>query len=133
MNDYLFAYGTLAESRAPREIAAVMRRLKSAGEGFVFGRLYDAGQYPGARLDDVGGDKIFGKIFVVPNDEPLLAKLDDYEGFDPGQPKKSLFVRRRTVINRSNGVPLNGWIYEYNRDVRSLPVIKSGHYSKISA
>jgi gamma-glutamylcyclotransferase (GGCT)/AIG2-like uncharacterized protein YtfP len=132
MNDYLFAYGTLAENKAPQEIAAVIRRFKTAGKGFVFGRLYDVGEYPGAVLDEAGREKIFGKIFEVPSDGLLLSRLDAYEGFDPERPTKSLFVRRPTIINRPNDSPLAGWIYEYNGDVRSLPVIKSGHYSKIS-
>ena len=64
MKDYLFAYGTLADDTAPKEIAAAMKRLKFAGEGFVFGRLYDIGEYPGAILSERGGDKVFGKIFA---------------------------------------------------------------------
>ena len=57
MKDYLFAYGTLADDTAPKEIAAAMKRLKFAGEGFVFGRLYDIGEYPGAILSERGGDR----------------------------------------------------------------------------
>ena len=51
MKDYLFAYGTLAEDRVPLEIASAVKRLKYVGDGFIFGRLYDLGDYPGAVLE----------------------------------------------------------------------------------
>ena len=50
MKDYLFAYGTLAEEHAPQEIAGTVTQLRYVGQGFVFGRLYDLGEYPGAVL-----------------------------------------------------------------------------------
>jgi gamma-glutamylcyclotransferase (GGCT)/AIG2-like uncharacterized protein YtfP len=132
MKDYLFAYGTLADD-TPQEIAATMRRLKFVGEGFVSGRLYDIGAYPGAVLDDTHGDKVFGKIFELPADGSLLERLDEYEGFDSQRPTTSLFLRKRTAINRRNRPPLAGWVYEYNGDVKSASIIKTGRYSKVSA
>jgi gamma-glutamylcyclotransferase (GGCT)/AIG2-like uncharacterized protein YtfP len=132
MKDYLFAYGTLAEDMAPQKIAAAVKRLKLVGEGFVFGRLYDIGEYPGAVLDDTREDKVFGKIFEIPADGSLLERLDEYEGFDPKRPTRSLFLRKRTAINRPKRPCLTGWVYEYNGDVKSASVIKAGRYSKVS-
>jgi gamma-glutamylcyclotransferase (GGCT)/AIG2-like uncharacterized protein YtfP len=132
MKDYLFVYGTLADDRAPREIAATVKRLKYVGEGFIFGQLYDMGEYPGAILDNARRDKVFGKIFELVADAAVLERLDEYEGFDPARPKTSLFLRKRTAINRPNQPPLTAWVYEYNGHVKSASVIKTGRYSKVS-
>lgn len=132
MKDYLFVYGTLAGDRVPQEIAATVKRLKFVSEGFIFGRLYDMGEYPGAVLDDVRSDKVFGKIFELGADASVLERLDKYEGFDPERPSTSLFLRKRTAINRPNRPTLAGWVYEYNGHVKSASLIKTGRYSKVS-
>jgi gamma-glutamylcyclotransferase (GGCT)/AIG2-like uncharacterized protein YtfP len=132
MKDYLFAYGTLAGNHVPQEIATAVKRLKYIGDGFIFGRLYDLGEYPGAVLEAERHDKVFGKIFEVPRDPSLLKRLDGYEGFDPYRPGQSLFIRRRTTISRLDQPPLTGWVYEYNGSVNSQPVVKDGRYAKTS-
>jgi gamma-glutamylcyclotransferase (GGCT)/AIG2-like uncharacterized protein YtfP len=132
MKDYLFAYGTIAEDNAPQEIAGAVRQLKYVGDGFIFGRLYDLGECPGAVLQHSRHHKIFGKIFEVPAGSTALARLDAYEGFNPYRPSESLFVRRRTAIGRPKQRTLRGWVYEYTRPIESLPMIENGRYSKVS-
>ena len=132
MKHYLFAYGTLAGTHVPQEIATAVKRLKYVGDGFIFGRLYDLGEYPGAVLETERQNKIFGKIFEVPRDPSLLKRLDGYEGFNPNRPARSLFIRRRTTISRPNQPPLTGWVYEYNGSINSHPAVKDGHYVKTS-
>jgi gamma-glutamylcyclotransferase (GGCT)/AIG2-like uncharacterized protein YtfP len=133
MKQVLFVYGTLAE-HPPREIADVVQRLELIGDGFIFGRLYDLGEYPGAVLGSCH-DKIFGKVLRLPEDdaETLLCRLDAYEGYDPKDPASSLFIRRRTTISRPNHSPVIGWVYEYRGSVKSRPLIKGGHYSRVPA
>jgi gamma-glutamylcyclotransferase (GGCT)/AIG2-like uncharacterized protein YtfP len=133
MKDYLFGYGTLAAENAPREIAGTVKKLKCLGEGFIFGRLYDLGEYPAAVLDSSPRSKIFGKIYELPDDPRLLDRLDAYEEFDSEHPARSLFVRRQASINRPNKQKVKGWVYEYNGDVRSLPRIRNGRDSKMAA
>ncbi len=128
MKEYLFAYGTLAEESAPPGIAGIIKRLRYISEGSVLGRLYDLGEYPGAVLDKNSSNKIFGRIYELPNGLELLNRLDAYEEFDPKHPAKSLFVRRRASITRADKKKVQGWVYEYNRDVGSRPLIKSGRY-----
>jgi gamma-glutamylcyclotransferase (GGCT)/AIG2-like uncharacterized protein YtfP len=129
MKDYLFAYGTLADAQPPQEIATAVKRLKYVGEGFIFGRLYDLGEYPGAVLESERRNKVFGKIFQLPQDRTLFNRLDSYEGFDPRRRARSLFIRRRTTIRRPDQPPLRGWVYEYNGSVNSQLLIKDGHFA----
>jgi gamma-glutamylcyclotransferase (GGCT)/AIG2-like uncharacterized protein YtfP len=118
---------------APPEIAPVVRGFKYIGSGYVNGELYDLGDFPGARLDDGEQGKVYGKIYEIPDVERVFDALDQYEEFDPRTPNKSLFIRKRTLVNRSNRKPIEAWIYEYNRKPNPSKKIKSGQYSKVAA
>lgn len=134
MKDYLFVYGTLKKDLAPPEIAGAVKKLKYVGSGYIHGRMYDLGKFPGAIMNRGIRDKIFGRIYELPTgDDSPLSKLDDYEEFYPGKIRKSLFVRKKVNVHRPGHEPLRGWAYLYNRDVKASPVIKSGNYSKIAA
>lgn len=133
MKNYLFVYGTLLDEYAPPEVAETVRRLEYVGDGFVRGRLYDLGEYPGAVLDGAARTKIYGRVYLLPDDADVLEKLDDYEEFHPhDESSQDIFVRRETVVFLRDGRKLRGWIYEYNRAVKSSALIESGDYSKIA-
>jgi gamma-glutamylcyclotransferase (GGCT)/AIG2-like uncharacterized protein YtfP len=126
---YLFSYGTLLPQHAPREIAPTMRRLRRVGQGFVRGRLYDLGDYPGAVLTR-NGPLIRGLVFELPDDPEVLERLDKYEEFDRSRPKGSLFVRKRRIVSLQDGKKVFCWIYAYNRPTGAAPPLASGDYSK---
>lgn len=128
MKQYLFVYGTLMQEFAPPEIVETVKNLKFVSEGFVYGSLYDLGEYPAVILGD--SDKIFGQIFELPDDEEILRKLDEYEGVYPNNRKKSLFLRKKTIAYSGNK-KLQSWIYEYNQDLSNVPIIESGNYSTL--
>jgi gamma-glutamylcyclotransferase (GGCT)/AIG2-like uncharacterized protein YtfP len=132
MKEHLFTYGTLLDQYAPREIAAMIKKLKPAGKGYIFARLYDLGEYPGAVLDSSRRYKVFGKILELPADRRLLKQLDSYEAFNPERPAESLFLRKRATIHRTNERSLTGWVYVYNGSVDSAPIIEQGRYSKMA-
>ncbi len=111
MKEYLFVYGTLMNEFVPTEVAETMRRLKYVGDGFVYGRLYDLGEYPGAILDKKTESKIFGRVCQLPPDSSILQKSDDYEEFSPHQSSPNLFVRKKTLIVLKDGRRIRGWIY----------------------
>jgi len=127
---YLFVYGTLLPGRAPAEIAPIVRRLRAVGDGFVRGRLYDLGEYPGVVLDETGKE-IPGKIFRLPEEPEVLKRLDEYEEFDAAQPEGSLFVRKEwPVIRRGGNRTLVCWVYVYNQQAGAAPTIMSGDFPK---
>lgn len=115
MSEYLFAYGTLQPDHAPVEIASAVARLRPVGEGFVRGRLYNFGDFPGAVLDPSSKRKISGTVFRLPKDETVLKKMDEYEEFDPNTPDRSLFVRRLHPVELAAGKTLQCWVYVYNQ------------------
>jgi gamma-glutamylcyclotransferase (GGCT)/AIG2-like uncharacterized protein YtfP len=115
MSDYLFAYGTLQPGCVPAEISPATAKLRVVGEGFVYGVLYDLGGYPGAVPDAKSTGRIAGTVLELPEDASLLRELDAYEGFDPGAPEASEFVRVRQTVEMSEGGAVECWMYRYNR------------------
>lgn len=122
MKQYIFVYGSLRKGFAPPEIAETADRLKLVGEGFVYGKLYDLDEYRALVLN--GEDEIFGQILELPDDEAVLQKLDEYEGFDPQNQAKSLFVRKQTTAYSDHG-EIPAWIYEYNQNLSDSPMLES--------
>lgn len=114
MKQYLFVYGSLRKGFAPPEIAETADKLKLVGEAFVYGSLYDLGEF--RALVSGGEDEIFGQILELPDDAKVLRRLDEYEGFDASNPQESLFVRTETTAYFGDE-QLQTWIYEYNGDL----------------
>jgi len=133
MKEYLFLYGTLLPEYAPDEIAREVRQLHHVGCASVRGRLYDLGQYPGAILDASTGMKIYGQLFVLPTDQRILHALDTYEGFEPSNTKSSLFIRQNATVALSDGRTVQCWVYVYNRDPGTAPLVSGGDYAKFQA
>lgn len=127
---YLFSYGTLSPRHAPPEIEPTVRQFRRIGKGFVHGQLFDFGDYPGAILTR-NGSRITGQIFELPDDPDVLHRLDEYEGFDPSDPKASLFVRKRRYVQLQDGRKIGCWVYSYNRPVKSARRLVRGTYSKV--
>ncbi|HVC94604.1 MAG TPA: gamma-glutamylcyclotransferase family protein [Pirellulales bacterium] len=129
--DYLFVYGTLTPSLAPAVIKPIVMKLRPIGPGSVAGRLYDLGPYPAAIFDAAASTRIFGEVFVFPEADPeAMRRIDEYEGFDPGDLSRSLYVRTRQCVTVADGSDLNCWAYQYNRDVTHARLLANGNYAK---
>ena len=128
MSQHLFLYGTLLPSEAPKEIASIVKRLRRIGSAQVRGRLYDFGEFPGAVLNPSSRTMIHGQLVALPADVGVLEALDRYEEFDPSDPKKSLFLRKKVMVQMANGSTREGWIYVYNRRPGKAKPIRGGDY-----
>lgn len=117
MAEQLFVYGTLHPQRAPAEIADVVKKLRPVGNGTIRGRLFNFGDYPGVILDTASKDRVHGTVFILPEDSDALARLDNYEEYDPNDPARSLFKRRKTKVTFADGSIRQCWIYVYNQPV----------------
>ena len=128
MSQNLFLYGTLLPSEAPQEIASIVKRFRRLGSAQVRGKLYDFGEFPGAVLDPSSRTIIHGELVALPADERILQALDRYEEFDPLDPKRSLFVRKKAMVRMANGSSREGWIYVYNRHPGKGKLVRGGDY-----
>jgi gamma-glutamylcyclotransferase (GGCT)/AIG2-like uncharacterized protein YtfP len=131
--EYLFLYGTLLVDDVPDEVAGAVRSLKRIGPGHVRGKLYDLGEYPGAILTPSSKTRIHGEIFQVPVIPNLLKALDDYEEFYPAHKEESLFIRTKAEATLANGQQVDCWMYVYNSDPGTAPLLADGIYPKTKA
>src|SRR5205085_4012333 len=128
MREYLFLYGTLIPNRANKVMAKAVRQLRRIGPGYVQGRLYDLGEYPGAILDQSSETRITGEVYEITDRRDILASLDSYEEFDPANLENSLFVRTQSFVTLSDNRKLKCWLYVYNRNPGTAPLIVDGNY-----
>jgi gamma-glutamylcyclotransferase (GGCT)/AIG2-like uncharacterized protein YtfP len=130
MSEFLFAYGTLQPGYAPAEIASAVEKLLPIGEAFVHGVLYDLGGHPGAVLDSSSQERIIGTVYQLPENPKVLAEFDAYEEFFPAEPESSPYLRVLCPVSLATGGSLQCWVYVYNRDPCSAPVIPGGKFRK---
>lgn len=119
-SEYLFVYGTLLrQSQSP--VSQMLSSHSSFIEkGSVRGQLFDIGEYPGIVIDEDSRDEVRGEVFKLKNADPLLAKLDSYEGKE--------YKRVKTYVYLDNGDHLIAWIYNFTHPTDGYISIKSGDY-----
>lgn len=130
----LFVYGSLL---LPTGEAGVDETLAvsslSLGVGYIHGRLYDLGGYPGAKPvppDAPGGsERVWGKLLALIHPDTVFAALDRFEGYDYQSPLTSEFIRSTTtVILPDANRTVQSQVYFYNLPIAEKPCIPSGDY-----
>lgn len=133
----LFTYGTLMLTTGIPEVDAILRDAgNSLGRGWIHGRLFDLGEYPGAVAagsaagsEEAVSHRILGQLLHLKDPVAFYAVIDRYEGFDAGDPAASEFIRGRTrafLPGTDQGILCQ--VYWYNLPVLGRPEIASGDY-----
>jgi gamma-glutamylcyclotransferase (GGCT)/AIG2-like uncharacterized protein YtfP len=128
VSDFLFTYGTLRPDLWPAALRRILPELRCLGTATVRGRLYDLGPYPAAILDAAADERIRGEVLELPPGTSVLSVIDTYEECCPADAAESLFLRLRCDAEFADGRVLNCWIYVYNRDPGSVPLVPDGDY-----
>ena len=111
-------------------MSTMLRRNSStAGKAYIHGKLYDAGSFPAAVKSHRRGDKVFGELFRLGSPNRVLERLDEYEGYDPQDKSRSLYLREKTEVFGLDGEQKGkAWAYLFNKSVGSLKPIPEGDY-----
>jgi len=125
---YLFVYGTLMSGARHPMHDVLTRAAQRVGDGFVHGRLYDLGRYPGLVLSASADDKVFGEVYRL-RDDGVLRVLDDYEGCGEGAAEPTEYVRRIAAVTAAVCAVIDPEAIIYNRDASALAPIASGRYA----
>lgn len=103
----VFVYGTLLSTAcnpASHYVGATV-----IDKGWIIGRLYDLGWYPGyrpeANIDAAIAPRVFGEVIEVSEND--LARLDDYEGYPALYDRQKVWVHTETDL-------VEAWVYIYN-------------------
>jgi gamma-glutamylcyclotransferase (GGCT)/AIG2-like uncharacterized protein YtfP len=134
----LFTYGTLMLTTGIAAVDAATRDAgESLGRGYIFGRLFDLGEYPGAvAMAEAGihaafedAPKVWGRLIRLKDPAAFYRVIDAYEGFDPAKAAESEFVRvETTAYLPGTGKRFLSQAYFYNLPIEGKSAIASGDY-----
>ena len=126
----LFSYGTLITGALSSRIDALIAdHCIAQWEGWVRGRLFDLGSYPGAVPAARRGERVHGRVLELQRPGQVLPLIDQYEGYDPRAPHKSLYLREVVRVSPANGgPPVEACIYWLNQRPPGRQRIDSGDY-----
>ncbi len=126
MADLVFFYGTLMAGFDRRRRAGIDDKLRYIGRGSIHGALFDLGIYPAAVPADEG--TVWGEVWEILEPAPVLAALDDIEGYRPDDPDRSLYTRSQKPVLLPDGTTAPAWVYFYNAPLGRATRIESGDY-----
>jgi gamma-glutamylcyclotransferase (GGCT)/AIG2-like uncharacterized protein YtfP len=125
-SDLLFVYGTLLINE--NELSKYLKHTAIFyTKGKINGKLYNAGEYPGAIPDANSGYFIYGDVYHLPCQQQAFSLLDAYEGYGNDQPQPNEFLRRLCEVETELGLK-TCWVYFYNLRVAGLEEIRTGDY-----
>ena len=126
MTDWVFFYGTLMSGFKRQGRTRVDLALEPIGHGWIQAVLFDLGIYPAAIPATEG--RVRGEANRMLDPDSVLRALDEIEGYRPGEPDASLYVRREAPITLDDGRVADGWVYFYNAPLGGAQRIESGDY-----
>ncbi|WP_111307018.1 gamma-glutamylcyclotransferase family protein [Confluentibacter sediminis] len=125
---FLFVYGTLMHT-ANNGVSRFLRaHSEFVGDAYIYGRLYDLGDYPGAVPSGDASERVYGHVFKVMDADAVFKVLDDYEGIGDGDPHVYAYVRRSVTAYLGDGTEVSTWFYAYHFPTDALRLIPSGRY-----
>ncbi len=123
--DGVVFYGSLMRGLGALDALPSRYALRYVGPCQVQGKLYDLGPYPGLREIDAtatsGRETRSARVVQAELhsilDTRVVEELDHFEGYEPGQPEASLYLRKRVPLLSPTDRALTGnraWVYIYN-------------------
>ena len=106
MADLAFFYGTLMTGFDRRRRIGIDPQMTFRARGWVQAALFDLGIYPAAVPAENG--RVWGEVFELLDAEDVLRALDEIEGYRPGEPDSSLYVRSLVPVHLPDGTSRAG-------------------------
>jgi gamma-glutamylcyclotransferase (GGCT)/AIG2-like uncharacterized protein YtfP len=123
-----FVYSSLRKGFNQPAYEYISKYFEFAGNGRVMGILSDSGNMAvGTPCKE--NNFITGELYRLKNDrdfEWAFAQLDGYEGVSSTPDEPVLYRREIVTVFQDDNQISESWIYWYNGDVRSKPIIESG-------
>ncbi len=116
---YLFVYGTLLSTEYNH---LTIKGSKLIGEGSIYGKLFDIGNYPALKE---GENVIIGELYDI--DNLTLKKCDELEGYNQDDPENSPYIRKSVIVCLDKE-ELCADVYYCNFETTHYKEIESGNY-----
>lgn len=129
MSEQLFVYGTLRKDSANSVHEMLERNARFVAYARTRGRLYDLGEYPGLIPADADS-WVHGDLYELADPSAVLARLDEYEGCGPNDPKPHEYERVRREVLMDTGGRETAWVYVYRGGLAGSREIRSGDYCR---
>jgi len=126
MTDLVFFYGTLMSGFRRPGRQRIDLHLEPVARAWIYGALFDVGIYPAAV--PAHDTQVWGEVHRMSDPEPVLAELDDIEGYRADEPDASLYTRVEAPVTFENGDVTYAWVYFYNAPLGRARRIESGDY-----
>lgn len=128
LSNQFFVYSSLRKGFNQPAYEYIAKYFEFACNGRVKGILSDSGNMAvGTPCQE--DHFLIGELYKLKNDRDLewvFAQLDGYEGVSSTPDEPVLYRREIVKVLQDNNQVSESWIYWYNGDVRSMPVIESG-------
>ncbi|MBO0952741.1 gamma-glutamylcyclotransferase family protein [Fibrella forsythiae] len=120
----LFVYGTLRNTYDNPMAQLLRQQAVLIGHGYVPGRLFDLGWYPGATYEPDSPYRVWGDVFEL-TDESVLNQLDEYEGIEDHPDDE--YARRNVPVQMNNEV-VACQMYVFLKADGQQTLLESGNY-----
>ncbi len=124
----LFFYGVLRPGLASGRMAGLISLLGQAHPATVSGKLYAVpdprGHYP-VMIAAGAGERVHGAL-LIPGPRfgaAEMAEFDAFEGFEPGNPDGSDYLRLTLEVKLSDGSAVDADAYRWNRALRGDSIL----------
>src|SRR5438105_11721648 len=101
VTDLVSFCGTLMSGFKRRGRDRIDAKLTPVGRGSIQAALFDLGLYPGAI--PASDTRVWGEVHRMADSDAVLHELDLIEGFTPGEPDASLYVRTEAPVTLDGG------------------------------
>ena len=126
MAQLVFFYGTLMTPFNRPGRRRIDDHLTFKGRGSIAAALFDLGIYPAAV--PASDTRVRGEVYEMVQPLVVLQALDEVEGYRPGEPETSLYIRLLTPAVLDDGATVDAWAYFYNAPLGRAERIASGDY-----
>lgn len=128
MTPNLFVYGSLLRGFGHPMHEVLQRYAVYQGPGYINGKLFDIGDYPGLILSNNVRKVVEGEIYTIRDEDNLFLLLDRYEGCDKHAEQPCEYQRDVVTINNDEDITMLAWSYLYKHPVENNRLIPDGNY-----
>ena len=113
MTKKLFVYGTLKTETHRLDEMVGSSGYRFLGTGSISGKKLEGTPYP-AVIKTVTNERVSGELIELEPFAQAITRLDEYEGFEPNNLERSLYIREKVSVLLDNGQTEEAWVYYYN-------------------